>query len=297
MKKVVQVQVSIGTLGHMLKTKKQIIEDLKLIDVIIEILDARIPISSQNPDIRQITSNKKKIIVLNKSDLADEKETRKWVEYFKKQGIVAIPTDSNLGKGTKETLRAVQNLMQEDMAKAASKGRVNKNIRIMICGIPNVGKSSFINRMINKKSAEVGNRPGVTKQKQWVRISSNIELLDTPGVLWPKFENEDVALKLAYTGSIKDELLDKANIAYRLLNYLEKNNKIELFARYKLTDEEINSIIVEDDESLKTMNAIAKKRGAIVSKGEVDYDKVSSIILNDFRSGKIGRITLEKVNE
>lgn len=285
-----------GTLGHMLKTKKQIIEDLKLIDVIIEILDARIPLASQNPDIKQITANKKKIVVLNKSDLADEKETKKWIEYFKNQGIIAIPTDSNLGKGTKETLKAVQNLMQEEMEKAASKGRINKNIRIMICGIPNVGKSSFINRMINKKSAEVGNRPGVTKQKQWLRISSNIELLDTPGVLWPKFESHDVALKLAYTGSIKDELINKDEIAYNLIKYLKNNNKNELFARYKLTDDDFNSIIPEDDEALELMNMIARKRGAIISGGEIDYEKVSAIILNDFRTGKIGRVTLEKVN-
>lgn len=280
----------------MLKTKKQIIEDLKLIDVIIEILDARIPLASQNPDIKQITANRKKIVVLNKSDLADEKETKKWVEYFKNQGIIAIPTDSNLGKGTKETLKAVQNLMQEEMEKAASKGRINKNIRIMICGIPNVGKSSFINRMINKKSAEVGNRPGVTKQKQWLRISSNIELLDTPGVLWPKFESHDVALKLAYTGSIKDELINKYEIAYNLIKYLKNNNKNELFARYKLTDDDFNSIIPEDDEALELMNMIARKRGAIISGGEIDYEKVSAIILNDFRTGKIGRVTLEKVN-
>ena len=285
-----------GTLGHMLKTKKQIIEDLKLIDVIIEILDARIPLASQNPDIKQITANKKKIVVLNKSDLADEKETKKWIEYFKNQGIIAIPTDSNLGKGTKETLKAVQNLMQEEMEKVASKGRINKNIRIMICGIPNVGKSSFINRMINKKSAEVGNRPGVTKQKQWLRISSNIELLDTPGVLWPKFESHDVALKLAYTGSIKDELINKDEIAYNLIKYLKNNNKNELFARYKLTDDDFNSIIPEDDEALELMNMIARKRGAIISGGEIDYEKVSAIILNDFRTGKIGRVTLEKVN-
>lgn len=280
----------------MLKTKKQIIEDLKLIDVIIEILDARIPLASQNPDIKQITANKKKIVVLNKSDLADEKETKKWIEYFKNQGIIAIPTDSNLGKGTKETLKAVQNLMQEEMEKAASRGRINKNIRIMICGIPNVGKSSFINRMINKKSAEVGNRPGVTKQKQWLRISSNIELLDTPGVLWPKFESHDVALKLAYTGSIKDELINKDEIAYNLIKYLKNNNKNELFARYKLTDDDFNSIIPEDDEALELMNMIARKRGAIISGGEIDYEKVSAIILNDFRTGKIGRVTLEKLN-
>lgn len=285
--------------GHMLKTKKQIIEDLKLIDVIIEILDARTPISSQNPDIKTITANKKKIIVLNKSDLANEEETRKWVATFEKQGIPVVATNANLGKGIKEILKIVQDIMKEDMKKAANKGRANKNIRIMIVGIPNVGKSSFINRITNKKSAEVGNRPGVTKQKQWLRISSSIELLDTPGVLWPKFENEQVALNLAYTGTIKDELIDKANIAYNLLKYLEKNNRNELFARYKLTDEEINSIILNEDEDkiLATMNLIAQKRGAIISGGEVDYEKVSSIILNDFRNGKIGRITLEKKDE
>jgi len=282
--------------GHMLKTKKQIIEDIKLIDVVVEILDARVPLASQNPDIKQITSNKKKVIVLNKCDLANETETKKWVKYFGDQGIKAIEADSNLGKGIKETLKQVQDLMQEAMEKAANKGRTNKNIRMMIVGIPNVGKSSFINRMTNKKSAEVGNRPGVTKQKQWVRISTNIELLDTPGVLWPKFENEDIALKLAYTGTIKDEVIDKIKIEYNLLKYLEKNNKKELFERFKLTDEEINSIISQEDKVLELMNIIAKKRGAIVSGGEIDYEKISSIILNDFRTGKIGRITLEKVN-
>jgi len=283
--------------GHMLKTKKQIIEDIKLIDVVVEILDARVPLASQNPDIKQITANKKKVIVLNKSDLANQAETKKWISFFEKQGIKAIEADSNLGKGIKETLKEVQNLMKEDMEKAASKGRINKNIRIMIVGIPNVGKSSFINRMTNKKSAEVGNRPGVTKQKQWVRVSSNIELLDTPGVLWPKFENEELALKLAYTGTIKDEVIDKTNIAYNLVKYLENNCKKEFFERYKLTEQEINSIIVEEDKYLELMNIIARKRGAIVSGGEIDYEKVSSIILNDFRTAKIGKITLEKVNE
>ena len=282
--------------GHMLKTKKQIIEDLKLIDVIIEILDARVPIASQNPEIKDITMNKKKIIVLNKSDLANEVETKKWIEHLKMQKMKAIAVDANSGKGVKETLNQIQVIMKEEIEKASNKGRVNKNIRIMVCGIPNVGKSSFINRMINRKSAEVGNRPGVTKQKQWVRISSNIELLDTPGVLWPKFENEDIALKLAYIGTIKDELIDKTNIAYNLLKYLEKNNKKELFERYKLTDEEINSIIPKENETLLIMNLIANKRGAIISGGEIDYEKVSAIILNDFRTGKIGEITLEKVN-
>lgn len=281
----------------MLKTKKQIIEDIKLIDIVLEICDARIPLASQNPDIKEITKSKKKIIILNKCDLADEKETSKWINYFSKQGVSAIPTDANNGKGIKECLQMINKMMEEDIKKAANKGRINKNIRIMIVGIPNVGKSSFINRMINKKSAVVGNRPGVTKQKQWVRISSNIELLDTPGVLWPKFESEDVALKLAYTGTIKDELLQRTDIAYSLLDYLIKNYKDQIISRYKLTEADFNSIINERDVTLETMNIIAKKRGAIVSGGEIDYEKVAVMILNDFRTAKIGRITLEKINE
>lgn len=293
--KVYHRRVLTGIHGHMFKTKKQIIEDMRLIDIVIEILDARSPISSQNPDIKQITENKKKIIILNKSDLANSVETEKWIEHFKKQGIIAISADANLGKGVKETLKAIQYLMQSELEKAISKGIKNKNIRIMIVGIPNVGKSSFINRITNKKSAKVGNRPGITKQKQWLRISNNIELLDTPGVLWPKFESEEVALNLSYIGAIKDELIDKTNIAYSLIKYLEKNNKKELFERYKLTEEDINSII-SNDKILVIMNLIAKKRGALISGGEIDYDKVASIILNDFRTAKIGKITLEKVN-
>ena len=284
--------------GHMLKTKKQIIEDLKLIDVVIEILDARIPLSSQNPDIGKIINNKKKIVLLNKSDLADEKETSRWINFFKNNGLNALATNSNIGKGTKEVLKQVENLMEEEMKKAAAKGRTNKNIRIMIIGIPNVGKSSLINRLVNKKTAEVGNKPGVTKQKQWVRIGKNIELLDTPGVLWPKFEDEQVALNLAYVGSIKDELIPKTEIAYKLLELLFSNYKNELEAKYKLTEEDLSSIInsVENDKILALMNLIAKKRGALISGGETDYEKVAGIILTDFRTGKIGQITLEKVN-
>ncbi len=282
--------------GHMLKTKKQIIEDIKLIDVVIEILDARIPISSKNPDMQKIIANKKRIVILNKSDLAEEKETNRWVEYYKKNGIKAIIADSNLGKGIKETLKQIENIMEEDMQKAASKGRIKKNIRVMILGIPNVGKSSFINRLCNKKTTVVGNRPGVTKQKQWVRISNNIELLDTPGVLWPKFEDENVALNLSYTGSIKDEILQTEEIAFNLLIYLYNNYKSNLFERYKLTDEDIN-LEDENEKIYNIMNSIGRKRGAIVSGGNIDESKTAAIILNDFRSGKLGRITLEKVYE
>ena len=285
--------------GHMLKTKRQIVEDLKLIDVVLEILDARIPVSSQNPDIAKVIKNKKHIILLNKSDLAEENENKKWIEYFKSQNETAIIIDANLGKGISEVLSKVENIMEEDMAKAASKGITKKKIRLMIIGIPNVGKSSFINRICNRKSAIVGNRPGVTKQKQWVKVSNNIELLDTPGVLWPKFGDEEVALNLAFTGTIKDELIDKVEVAYKLLNYLYKNYKSNLFDRYKLTDEELDVIIECDsdygeDRIYCLMKLIAKKRGALLSGGNIDDEKIASVMLNDFRSGRLGRITLEK---
>ena len=283
----------------MLKTKKQIIEDIKLIDIVIEILDARIPISSRNPDIQRIIENKKRIVILNKSDLADENQTKKWVEHYKQKGISAIIADANLGKGIKDILKEIENIMAEDMKKAAEKGRVKRNIRVMILGIPNVGKSSLINRLCNKKTTVVGNRPGVTKQKQWVRIANNIELLDTPGVLWPKFEDEKVALNLSYTGSIKDEVLDVLEVAFNLLILLYNNYKENLMNRYGLTLNELDEIKSEDenDEIYSLLKLIGRKRGAVVSGGEIDEEKTANIILNDFRSGKIGRITLERVNE
>lgn len=285
--------------GHMLKTKKQIIEDLKLIDVVIELLDARIPKSSRNPDIQKIVQNKKRIVLLNKSDLAEDRETKKWIEYYRNNNIVAIACDANLGKGVKEILKQIENIMEEEMQKAALKGRIKKNIRVLILGIPNVGKSSLINRLCNKKTTVVGNKPGVTKQKQWVRIANNIELLDTPGVLWPKFEDESVALNLAYTGSIKDEILETIEIAFKLLIYLYNNYRMNLLERYKIAENELEQIESEDEnEKLYSLiQLIGKKRGAVISGGEIDDEKTAKIILNDFRSGKLGKITLEKINE
>lgn len=284
--------------GHMAKTKRQIIEDLKLIDVIVEILDARIPLSSQNPDVKGYTKNKKRVIVLNKSDLADENETKKWVKYFENQGIPAVITDSNSGKGINDVIKAVQNASKEEQEKFASKGRVGKSIRIMILGIPNVGKSSFINRITKKNTAQVGNRPGVTRQKQWIRLQEGIELMDTPGVLWPKFESEQVGLHLAFTGTIKDDILQKTEIAFQLLKYLISNYKKNIIERFKLDEFIIKQILEKDEEEndkvLEIMDIIAKKRGAILSGGRIDYEKISVILLDEFRSGKIGRITIEK---
>ena len=254
--------------GHMFKTKKQIIEDIKLIDIVIELLDSRIPVSSKNPDIQKIIHNKKRIVLLNKCDLADDKETKKWIDFYKNNNILAIACDSNLGKGTKEILIAIEDIMQDEMEKASEKGRIKKNIRVMILGIPNVGKSSLINRLVGKKTAEVGNKPGVTKQKQWVRIANNIELLDTPGVLWPKFEDENIALNLAYTGSIKDEVIENIEVAFKLLIYLYKQYINRLMERYKITKEELESIKSEDEneEIYNLMKLIGKKRGAVVSR-------------------------------
>ncbi len=284
--------------GHMAKTRREIIEDLKLIDVVIELVDSRIPISSRNPDIAEITKNKDRIIVLNKCDLSDKKENEKWIKSFKENGLIAIECDSNSGRGVNEVLRAIEKIKEGQMQEYASKGRTGRKIRAMILGIPNVGKSSFINRVSKASRLEVGNKPGVTKKKQWIRLNDKIELLDTPGVLWPKFESNQVALNLAYTGSIKDDVLPQTEIAYELLKYLLENYRSNVSERYKISVEHIEEILNRDEPEnyniYEIMLEIGKKRGAIISGGQVDDEKVARIILDDFRSGKIGKITLER---
>ena len=283
--------------GHMAKTMRQIEEDSKLVDVVIEILDARIPISSQNPEVQKIINNKKKIIVLNKCDLAEEKENKNWVYYFEKNNIPALLCNANSGDGINLVIKKINEIMEEEKARLVNKGRKNKTIRAMVIGIPNVGKSSFINKIANKASLKVGNKPGVTKQKQWIRLSCNIELLDTPGVLWPKFEKEETALNLSYTGTIKNELLDETEIAYNLIKYLIENYKENIVQKYKI--EEIDHIIgdnkLEQNEKIvMIMEKIGKNRGAIIKGGQIDLVKTSNIILDDFKNGRIGKITLEK---
>ena len=284
--------------GHMAKTRRQITEDLKLIDVVIELLDARIPISSQNPDIAQITKNKKKIIVLNKCDLANEAQNRKWIEYFEKRNIPAVLTDSNTGKGIKECVQKIEEVMNKDLKIQAEKGRIGRKIRAMILGIPNVGKSSFINRISKRATAGVGNKPGVTKQKQWIRINENIELLDTPGVLWPKFESEQLALHLAFTGTIKEDILQRIEIAYELVKFLLQNERKLLCERYKLENDYIERTLnqeqAENINIYEIMLEIGRKRGCIISGGNIDEEKTAKIILDEFKNGKIGRITIEK---
>lgn len=283
--------------GHMAKTKKQIIQDLKLIDIVIELLDARIPISSQNPNIAEITKNKKKIIVLNKCDLSDDKQNRLWIEYFKNKNITAVLVDSNSGKGIDDCIRQIEKIMQVDLDNQAEKGRTGRKIRAMILGIPNVGKSSFINRISKRTTAGVGNRPGVTKQKQWIRVNEKIELLDTPGVLWPKFESDEVALNLCFTGTIKEEILDKLEIAYHLTKFLLENYRRNLCERYKLDEKYIEETLSQDqpenDNIYEIMLEIGRKRGCIMSGGKVDEEKTARILLDEFKNGKLGKITIE----
>ena len=284
--------------GHMAKTKKQIIEDLKLVDIIIELLDARIPISSRNPDIEKIVEKKKKIIVLNKCDLSDANENQKWVSYFKSKGQLAVLTDSNTGKGIDNCIREIEKMMQEDLEEQAKRGRTGRRIRAMILGIPNVGKSSFINRISKKTTTEVGNKPGVTRQKQWIRVNEKIELLDTPGVLWPKFESQEVGLHLAYTGTIKEDILQRTEIAYQLLKFLLYNYKDNIAERYGLTKEYIEEILNQEQPEnfniYEIMLEIGRKRGCIISGGNIDEEKTSRIILDEFKNGKIGNITIER---
>ena len=232
--------------GHMAKTKKQISEDLKLVDVAIVLLDARIPVSSQNPDIQQILQGKPVILLLNKADLADDAVSKEWKTYFEQQNQKAILVDSNSGKGITEVVKELEQMKDELRQKLESKGRIGKGIRVMIVGIPNVGKSSFINRVAKKTSAQVGNKPGVTRQKQWVRVNHKIELLDTPGVLWPKLDGEGVALNLSYTGTIKDEILPTVEIGYQLIKKLQEEYPKNLQERYKLEAERLQQIEQSD---------------------------------------------------
>ena len=271
--------------GHMAKTKKQIIEDLKLIDIVIEILDARVPLASQNPDIEEIIKDKNKIIVLNKSDLADNNITNRWIDFYKNKGIKAIAVESNNSKGIKDVIEAIKLEYESIKEKYMQKGRIGKAIRVMVLGIPNVGKSTFINSIAKRNTAKVGNKPGVTKQKQWIKVTNEIELMDTPGMLWPKLENKDFAMHLAFVGTIGENAIDKEEIAYYLLEYLIKNYPERITERF--------NIELKEKETMEVLEEIARKRGAIISGGNINMQKVSDIILNEFQNGKLGRITIE----
>ncbi|MDR5658282.1 ribosome biogenesis GTPase YlqF [Serpentinicella sp. ANB-PHB4] len=271
--------------GHMKKTKELLKEQLKLVDAVIELVDGRIPVSSKNPIIDNIITNKPKVVVLNKIDLADKILTDKWVKNYKENNIKAIPVNTLTGQGVKDIVLECHNVTEEKMKNLKKKGIIKRPIRLMIVGIPNVGKSTLINKLAGKKSAKTGDRPGVTKGKQWIRLKGNMELLDTPGILWPKFEDENVALNLAFTGAIKDEIMDTETLAYKLIEKLLISNKSKLIHRYN---------VVDLDTPIEIIDYIARARGCIISGGEIDYTRVSNMILDEFRSGKIGSITLEE---
>ena len=271
--------------GHMKKTKEMVQNNLKLVDVVTELLDARIPLSSKNPEIDKLAHNKPRVVVLNKSDLSDRAKLNKWISYYQSKGIKAIPVDTLKGSGVNKIVEECKNVTKEKMDALKEKGRKERAIRVMIVGVPNVGKSSLINKLTGRKSTQTGDRPGVTKGKQWVRLKGNLELLDTPGILWPKFEDQKIALNLAFTRAIKDEILDIDTLG---LKFIEKMSEIEpekLKARYKL-----DSL---GEEPLETMEMIGRKRGFILGRNELDYTRIAKTVLNEFREGKLGQITLE----
>ena len=270
--------------GHMTKAKRQMQEDLKLIDLIIELVDARVPLSSRNPDIDQLGQNKSRLILLNKADLADERQNEAWKEYFQSKGFHVVKVDSRNGAGMKTIQNVIQEVCKEKIERDRRRGIKNRPIRAMVAGIPNVGKSTFINTFAGKACAKTGNRPGVTKGKQWIRLNKNVELLDTPGILWPKFEDQEVGIRLAFVGSIKDDILNMEELALKLIDYLKERYTGLLEKRYGIS---------EAGNAVEILGDIAKARGCLKKGEELDYTKASGLLFDDFRGGKIGRITLE----
>ena len=275
--------------GHMKKTKESIQKNLKMVDVVFELIDARIPYSSQNPVIESIVGDKPRVIILNKSDLADNRSNKIWQEYFIRKDIPSVLVDSITGKGIESLLNMSLDVTKDKRENFEKRGVISRPTRAMIIGIPNVGKSTLINTLSGRKGTKTGNRPGITKSNQWIKTRGVLELLDTPGILWPKFEDQSVGLNLAFTGAIKDEILDKETLALRLLERLILNFPSLVEKRY--------GIEINDDTGLDVMSKIAKKRGCIIRGGEVDYTKVCGIILDEFRKGVIGNITLELPKE
>lgn len=271
--------------GHMTKARRMMQENIKLIDLIIEVVDARIPLSSRNPDIDELGKNKARMILLNKSDLADERENEKWQEYFTEKGFHVVKMNAKSGAGVKNVLPVIMEACKEKIERDKRRGIKNRPIRAMVVGIPNVGKSTFINAFAGKACAKTGNKPGVTKGKQWIRINKNVELLDTPGILWSKFEDQSVGAKLAMIGSMNDQILNLEELSLELLGYLHKYYEGILAQRYELE---------ESEDRLAMLSAVAKNRNCLKKGNELDYAKASNILLEEFRNGKIGRITLEQ---
>ncbi len=273
--------------GHMTKTIRLIEENIKLVDIVVEILDARLPKSSKNPEIDNLIKNKPRLVVLNKSDIADASETQKWINKLAKEGITAISVSSTSGKSLNAVLDKCKEVLKDKIESWKNKGIVGRSVKIMVVGVPNVGKSSFINKLAGKKSAKVGDRPGVTRGKQWIKIASGFELLDTPGVLWPKFDDMEVGLKLAFCGSVKDEIMDVELLAIKLLEYLKEEYPTSLNERYKMCD-------FDNMDGYEMLNLLGKKRGFVISGGEIDTLRAANILLDEFRAATLGKITLDK---
>ena len=273
--------------GHMAKTRRAIAANLKLVDAVVEIIDARTPMSSRNPEIDSLTSSKPRIVLLNKCDHADANATNAWVNFLKKENVTALAVDCKSGKGINKLLPTLKStVLKELMEKRERNGMTGAPVRLMILGIPNVGKSSLINRLAGSKRTKVKDRPGVTRVKQWVKLKDNTELLDMPGVLWPKFEDQSAAVRLAFTGAISDDILDIETLAMKLLSYLAENYPQSLTERYKVEPE-------ESDDGLSLLEKVGKKRGMVISGGEINTERAAITVLDEFRSGKLGRITLE----
>lgn len=270
--------------GHMTKAKRMMQENIKLIDLVIELVDARIPLSSRNPDIDELGKNKARLILLNKADLADERQNAAWIEWFQDKGYYVLKVNSRNGNGIKAIHGVIQEACKEKIARDRRRGIKNRPVRAMVVGIPNVGKSTFINTFAGKACTKTGNKPGVTKGKQWIRLNKDVELLDTPGILWPKFEDQEVGLKLATIGSIKDEILNADELALRLIGFLMKYYQGLLAKRYECN---------EGDDTVKVLEQIAVNRGCLLRGNELDYTKAAGIVIDDYRSGKLGKVTLE----
>ena len=277
--------------GHMTKTRRKIQASLKLVDAVAEIIDARIPVSSRNPELHKIIENKPRIILMNKCDMADPSQTARWVSYYQKEGVLAIPVDCKSGRGLNQFIPKVRELLKDRIIQWEQKGMVNRTIRVMIVGIPNVGKSSCINRMAKQNRAKVEDRPGVTRGNQWFTIGKAFDLLDTPGVLWPKFDDPNVGEKLAFTGAVKDQIVDTEQLASRLLEVLRDEYSAMLAARYKLEKYDLRPL-----QGYELLELIGRKRGMLASGGEIDTERASIMVLDEFRSAKLGKITLEQVN-
>ena len=274
--------------GHMTKTKRQIQASLKLVDAVAEIIDARIPVSSRNPDLDSIIQNKPRVVLMNKCDMTDPSSTQKWINYFKNNGIVAIPIDCKTGRGINKFVSSVNEVLKEKIEKQKAKGLLNPTVRVMIVGIPNVGKSTFINRISKNRKAKAEDKPGVTRGNQWFTINKGFEVLDTPGVLWPKFEDKIVGERLAFTGAVKDQIMDTELLAMRLLDFLKVEKNPIFVERFKLQNEPI-----EDIESYELLELIGRKRGMLISGGEIDTERAAIMLLDEYRSAKLGKYTFE----